>query len=140
MAIINIDELLVKKEEQGFRIKGNDYMIPELSYNALIGVMEIQTKINKALKSGDAETPAKLNMDMIARVVPGLTVEYMKNELSMRQMQHVSRVVNRYLLEPDIEEGEPEGELNFYRKKYEDEYRKNAGAAEEKAEEESPKE
>ncbi len=139
MAIVDIDELLGEKEEQGFKVKGIDYAIPELSYNALIGVMELQTKINKAFKTGDAKTPAKLNMDMVAMVVPGLTAEYMRDKLSMRQMQHISRVVNKYLLEPGIEEGEPEGELNFYRKKYEDVYRKNADAVGEKAEEETPK-
>ena len=141
MPYVDIDELMGKQEKRGFTVKGKDYAIPELSYTTLTAVMEKQQELHGHLLSGEpkmAKEALRLTLEIICLVVPDMTEDIIKNDLSQRETKEVNRIVNNFLNDVDEVE-EVNEELEYYRKKYEDEYRKNENAAEESEEKKNEK-
>jgi hypothetical protein len=83
-------------------------------------------------RDGKARTGLDITMEVINLVVPELTVEYMRDKMTNKEIREVNKLVQLYLNDTG-DETEEEKELSYYRGKYGDEYRKNKSATEENA-------
>jgi len=126
MEIINIDDLVDEAEEQKIKVKGKTYVIPNLGYGPMMELSKISKGIGDAIKEDDAASAMEGNVTFINFVIKELSPEVIR-ELSSGHIRQIIRVINAHYMEGGMTALEKE--LNFYRKKYEDEYRKNLSEA-----------
>ena len=84
--------------------------------------------IKKALKEDNMTSALEGNIKTIDLAVEELTEEYVKEHFSMDEIQEILRVINLVLSGGKGVKTAKDKELEWYRKKYNDTYRKNERA------------
>jgi len=118
--ITNIDELIEKEEKNGFMLRGEEYVIPDIPYIVAIELSQRGKIIQKAIESNDMTEIMETTMEVVSVVLPKFTREFVEKEkITTKEMLHISRIIN------EVERSsEDETELEYYRKKYKNEFRK----------------
>lgn len=129
MAIIDIDDLLKEEEEQGFKVKGKIYTIPDLSHKSLLKLEQLRQKIIKAVGEKAYEEILNLNIETICVAVPGLTPDFVRENFPSRMQQQILRVINASQMD-EVGQAAVDEELAYYRKKHKDAFRKKEVAGE----------
>jgi len=131
MAIIDLDELQRSKETIGFKLLGGEYVIPEMSYALSLKLEDIRKRTAKSAESEDYEGMMNGTVETIMNVVPDLDETNLREKVPVRLLRKIVSLINEsFLGEDEKEEGDKE--LDHYRKKYEDEYRKKGSRTREK--------
>jgi len=128
MAIVDLDDLLEKKEKTSFKLFGKEYVLPELSYALALKLEDLRKKAESAVKKEDAEQVMNTSIEVISAVVPELDSDILRRDAALLQVRSIANLINDSLLEED----EDDKELAYYRKTYGDEYRKKGKGSERK--------
>jgi len=129
MAIIDLDEFIEKKEKEGFVIGGKKFVVPEMTMQKVIEFNKLRVDLREKIVDDDVVGLVNNQKKSITLAIPDMTDEIF-NEMTSSQFRKVQDIVNKVFLGQD----EMDVELNWYRSKYEDEFRKNLlGTEEEKA-------
>lgn len=131
MAIIDLDELKAKKEQIGFKLFKQEYVIPEMSYGLTLQLDEIRKRVMKSAKDEDYKATMEGSIETITKVIPAMDAEKLRTEASVNQLRKIVEIINQAFIGED-ELTEDRKEISFYRDKYEDEYRKNEPKTREK--------
>jgi len=131
MAIIDLDELQASREKTGFKLLGKEYIIPEMCYALSLKLEEIRKRTVKAGNEDDYEKLMDGSIETIMNVVPEMTEEDLKHKVPVGYLRKIVSLINEAFMSEE-EKKESEKELDHYRKKYEDEYRKKVPRTREK--------
>jgi len=133
MPIIDIDEMIEKEEPFRFKIKGKIYEVPNRTYAISFKVAKLSKLINDAMKEDDLETLLKKNIEMLSSIVPKLTAKYIEENLTVDETRLIFQIINKSVADQMKEEGNPlQSEVEYYRSKMGDTYRKNEKVGEKK--------
>jgi len=117
MTIVDLDELREKRDRTKFRIFGKEYTIPDMSYLLTLKLEEIKERL---IKAEDYKTVMECTIESIILVVPELKEKELREKASPDQLRRIVDLINKDLMGIDREESE----LDYYRKKYGDEFQK----------------
>ena len=124
-----IDFDVLRKEEVSFILRGVKYEIPSATYGMHLELLSLDKQIDKALKDEDPVAMSEATIKGVLLAVPTMTKEILLNDVSVDEIRGIQRLVNESL---KGEEEVVDPEIEFYRKKYEDEYRKNLSSTKER--------
>lgn len=129
MAIIDIDDLLKEEEEQGFKINGKTYKIPDFSHDRLLKLGRLRQKIANVepTDKNAFETLLNLNIEFICAAVPELTADFIKKHFPSKVQQQILQIINVAQI-GEAGQTAIEEELAYYRKKMGDTFRKKGNA------------
>jgi len=114
-------------EEVSFLLGGKKYVIPPITYALLIKISELDSKLDKAIEENDLKKVVDISIQISCVAIPTITTDILQNTASVSEIKKIGRLIKESISGKD---GDPE--LEFYREKYEDEYRKNFTSTKEK--------
>jgi len=115
MAVVDLDKL-IEKNVKDFSLRGEVYQIRPISYRQTIRMSQLEDSIEE---EQNAEKILNFQIEYINLVIPEMTKEVLM-ETKMPQIRRIQEMIREVL------SGEPQdAELEYYREKYKDEYRKN---------------
>ena len=124
MAIVDLDKL-IEKNVKDFSLRGETYQIRPISYRQTIQMSQLEDRIEE---EQNAEKILNFQIEYINLVIPEMSREVLM-ETKMPQIRRIQEMIREVLY------GEPaDAELEYYREKYKDEYRKNLERVGEKTE------
>ena len=121
MTIIDLDKI-TKEETIKFLFKSKEHEIQPITYKQTIELSKIETNIEE---EENTEKILNLQIDYINLVIPSMD----KETLLLANMSQVQRI--QEMIREVMSGQKSDDEVIYYRKKYEDEYRKNLERVEE---------
>lgn len=118
--IIDFD-MLREETEASFTLRGEKYVIPPIPYDVLIKVTSLDKALDVAIKANDIKQVLENSIKIACVVIPDLDENKLKTQASITEVRKIGELITKVM-----QGEEEETELGYYRKKYEDEYRKNS--------------
>ena len=120
-------DILREEEEVSFLLGGIKYIIPPVTYDLLLKIAVKDKQLNKAIKANDIQQVVECSIEIACLAVPDLKAAKLKSTTSVSEIRRIGELINKSTLGTAIDP-----EVEFYRDKYEDEYRKNLLSTREK--------
>lgn len=115
--IVDLDKL-AEEEPRRLLFKGNEYAIRPITYRQMIELSKLEKQIEEEME--DTEKILDLQAKYIQLVIPEMTQDLVM-DASTKQVRKMQEVIREVLSGIEVDE-----ELDYYRKKYGDEYQKNS--------------
>ena len=125
MPIIDLDELREKRDRTKFKLFGKEYTVPDMSYFLTLKLEEIKERL---IKAEDYKTVMECTIESIILVIPELKEKELREKASPDQLRGIVDLINKDFLGTNKEDSE----LEYYRKKYGDEFEKKGQRARER--------
>jgi len=123
MTIIDLDKL-IDEEPKKLLFKGKEYAIRPITYRQMIDLSKLEKQIEEEMD--DTEKILNLQASYIEMVIPDMNYDLLM-QATTRQIRSIQEAIREVLAGV-----ESNAEVDYYRKKYKDEYRKNFERVEEK--------
>jgi len=117
MTIIDLDELREKRDRTQFKLFGKEYTVPDMSYSLTLKLEEIKERL---IKAENYKTVMECTIESIILVIPELKEKELREKASPDQLRGIVDLINKDFLGID----KKDSELDYYRKKYGDEFGK----------------
>lgn len=120
-------DVLREAEEVSFLLGGKTYVIPPITYDILLKIAKEDKKLTSAIEKNNIQQVVEYSIAIACLAVPDLTEDVLKKVASVSEIRRIGELINTSTLGTDTDP-----EVQFYRDKYEDEYRKNFLSTKEK--------